>query len=165
MKNQLQVAGFLDNSTVNGPGIRSVIFLAGCNHGCGGCQNKSIQDYTAGTLMSTNQIFLKVGSNKPFIQGVTFSGGEPFDQDFAKLAKQFKQNNLDVWVYTGYTLEELLADEREYIREAFKYIDVIVDGKFETANTHNAPKYAGSSNQRFIFLHKGEVIEVASQYK
>ena len=153
MNSKLQVAGFLDNTTVNGPGLRSAIFLAGCSHNCKGCQNYAIQDYSAGEQKHVKEIIQAVKYNMPYITGVTLSGGEPFDQDISFLLEQLHNLGLNVWVYTGYTYEQLLEDKRPYIKQALQYINTLVDGKFDNTKTDNAPKYAGSINQRFIELN------------
>ena len=156
----LRVAGFYANSTVNGPGVRSVIFLAGCKHNCKGCQNKEIQDYNAGSIALVKDILKGVERNKPYLTGVTISGGEPFDQDISDLAKGLKDLGMNVWVYTGYTIEQLMKSSKDYIPTALQYIDVVVDGKFDITKTDNAPKYVGSTNQRFIYLKNGEIDQI-----
>lgn len=161
----LQVAGFLDNSTVNGPGIRSVIFLSGCYHNCEGCQNACIQSPSVGDCMKVSDLVTRVKENLAYINGVTISGGEPFLQDFTSLVKELKNLGLNVWVYTGYTYEELLSLPTKNIKEELKYIDVIVDGKFDINLTEGAPKYAGSTNQTFVSLENGHLISRDSEYK
>lgn len=83
---------------------------------------------------------------------VTFSGGDPFFQakGFSKLAKELKNKGYNIWCYTGYTIEDILNSKNEAFIELLKNIDVLVDGKFEKDLQKNAPKYAGSSNQRII---------------
>ena len=76
----LRVAGFLDNTMVNGKGIRSALFLSGCNHNCDECQNKEMQNASYGDDIEVEDILNRIKSNMPLIKGVTFSGGEPFEQ-------------------------------------------------------------------------------------
>ena len=91
---------------------------------------------------------------EPFLKGVTFSGGDPFEQadKFAYMAKKFKDNGLSVWSYTGYTYEYILEHKSEHKGwdELIKYLDVLVDGKFEEDKKEDGLKFRGSSNQRII---------------
>lgn len=149
---KLQVAGFLDNSLVNGTGFRAVVFVSGCHHNCDGCHNKAMQDFNYGESVEVEQIFKRIMDNVPIIKGVTFSGGEPFEQakSLICLAKKIKDTKLNLWCYTGYCFEDLLNSKDKNKLTLLNYIDVLVDGKFDKTLTKNAPKYAGSSNQRII---------------
>lgn len=148
----LQIAGFLDNSTVNGKGLRSVLFVSGCKHDCNGCHNKEMQNFHYGDKIELQPLIDRIKHNVPLISGVTFSGGEPFEQskELASLAKQIKKENLNLWCYTGYTFEDLLKSQDENKINLLKQIDVLIDGKFDKSLCTNAPKYAGSKNQRLI---------------
>lgn len=163
----LNVCGMLDNSLVNGKGMRFVLFLAGCPHHCPGCQNMNLQAYDSGEPLSVDAIFKKIEANMPIIDGVTLSGGEPFEQDATELLKMVKSVGLSVWVYTGYTYSELqeLSKTRSYINEMLTYIDVIVDGKFEKDLTEGAPRYVGSTNQHFILLNNGDYVDTLTDYE
>lgn len=160
----IQVAGFLDNSTVNGKGLRSVLFVSGCRHNCLECHNKDMQDFHYGDKLDIYYILRRIKHNVPLINGVTFSGGEPFEQakELALLAKLVKDEHLNLWCYTGYTYEEILKDRNKL--ELLKYIDVLIDGKFEKELTKDARKYTGSSNQRIIdvkeSLKRKEVVQI-----
>lgn len=146
----LRVAGFLDNTMVNGKGIRSALFLSGCNHNCDECQNKEMQDANYGDDVELEDILNRIKSNMPLIKGVTFSGGEPFEQckELAILAKKIEEENLNIWCYTGYSFEELLKDKDKM--NLLKYVDVLIDGKFDKRLKEGAKKYTGSRNQRII---------------
>lgn len=151
----VQVAGFLDNSLVNGKGMRSVLFVSGCRHGCPGCHNKAAQDFCYGDKVHVDRIFNRIEDNVPLISGVTFSGGEPFEQAevLATLARRIKNElKLDIWCYSGYVFEEISARSKENssIRELLECVDVLVDGKFEIENKRDGLKYRGSSNQRVV---------------
>ncbi|WP_035294691.1 anaerobic ribonucleoside-triphosphate reductase activating protein [Clostridium sp. KNHs214] len=148
----IRVAGFLDNSLVNGEGIRSVLFVSGCNHKCVGCHNESMQDFNYGEDVSKEEILSRIKNNVPIIKGVTFSGGEPFEKakKLTELARDVKNLGLNIWCYTGYTFEEILAGKDEDKINLLKSIDVLIDGKFDMNLTEKAPKYAGSRNQRII---------------
>ncbi|KYH34134.1 pyruvate formate-lyase 1-activating enzyme [Clostridium tepidiprofundi DSM 19306] len=162
----MRIAGFLDNSLVNGVGIRSVVFVSGCNHNCDGCHNKEMQDYNYGDEVEIDDVFERIKSNVPLISGVTFSGGEPFDsaKELAILADKVKSIGLNLWCYTGYTYEEILHSDDEAKIILLNKVDVLVDGKFDKNLTEDAPKYVGSSNQRIIDVEKSmyekRVVEV-----
>ncbi|MCY6370020.1 anaerobic ribonucleoside-triphosphate reductase activating protein [Clostridium ganghwense] len=163
---KLQVAGFLDNSTVNGKGLRSALFLSGCKHNCEGCHNKAMQAFDYGERVEVDDILERIKHNVPLINGVTFSGGEPFEQakQLATLAKKVRDEGLNLWCYTGYTFEQILQSGDEHKLELLKYIDVLVDGKFQKDLTEGSCKYAGSKNQRVIdvkeSVNSNNIIEI-----
>ena len=100
----------------------------------------------------------------PLLTGVTFSGGEPWDQaeKFAYIAKKVKELGLNVWSYTGYTYEYILEnkDKRQGFRELLKYVDVLVDGKFQVDKKDSTLKFRGSTNQRIIKLkEKSDILK------
>ena len=103
----LRLAGITEESVVDGPGIRMVIYAQGCPHHCEGCHNPSTWSYD-GELVSVDSLINLITSNH-VLNGITISGGEPFEQDeaFARLAKQVRELGLTVVVYTGYTLEQI----------------------------------------------------------
>lgn len=155
----LKVAGFLDHSTVNGEGFRSTLFLSGCLHNCKNCHNKAMQDLDYGDTLSISSIIEKVKKNLPIIDGITISGGDPFEQsaNLYTLLTQLKNLNLSVWVYTGYTYEYLTTHEN--YRKLLPLIDVLVDGPFIEALKTDSKKYIGSSNQRILSLIDGKIKE------
>ena len=151
MTNTLQVAGFLEHSTVNGEGFRSVLFLSGCPHHCPECHNQEMQSITYGEEVPYWQLLKRIEKVLPLIDGLTLSGGEPFMQaaaliPFVKCVKE--KFNLSIWCYTGYTYEELCKDTLH--QQLLKYIDVLVDGPFIAALKDTNLKYRGSSNQRIL---------------
>lgn len=151
----LQVAGFLDNSMVNGDGLRSVVFLSGCYHNCLGCHNGDMQNPDYGESLDQNKILARIKDNMPIIKGVTISGGEPFLQctSLLPLLKEIRGLGLTSWVYTGYTYDELL-DNPDF-KLLLPWIDVLVEGPFmQDLLSHDFP-YIGSSNQRILQLSKG----------
>lgn len=153
----LQVAGFLEHSTVNGLGLRSVLFLSGCPHNCLGCQNQAMQAYDYGEQTTIDTALTRILKNKPLIDGVTFSGGEPFEQSKAllPLAKKIKAEGLNLWCYTGYTYEQLLLDADK--NALLKQIDVLVDGPFQINYADKNLKFRGSSNQHIYALENGVI--------
>ena len=147
---KIQSAGFLDNSTVNGEGLRSVVFFSGCSHKCKGCHNKAMQDYFYGDAIEINEVMDRIKHNLPLIDGVTISGGDPFSQPegLYQMLKILNQSGINVWVYTGFEYEVV---KLRYL-EILKYIDVLIDGTFDS-NRHEKNShllYRGSDNQRII---------------
>lgn len=165
---KLQVAGFLDNSLVNGPGLRSVVFTSGCNHKCEGCQNAAMQDFSYGEQINISEVYERIKDNIPIIRGVTFSGGEPLEQAAAlsELGSRIKKLGLNLWCYTGYTFEYILNNEenRAGWSGLLSSIDVLIDGKFEKDKCDSGLKYRGSSNQRIIdvkeSLKEGKIVTI-----
>lgn len=153
---QLKVAGFAKNSIVDGPGIRYVIFTQGCYHKCEGCQNPQTHNHNEGKLIDINEILDEIlGST--MIEGVTFSGGEPFLQAdaLAELAVQIKRadKNLSIICYTGYTYEELTKIIESGVLSYFKLlsnVDYLIDGRFEQDKASLNCNWRGSTNQRII---------------
>lgn len=153
----LQVAGFLDHSTVNGEGFRSVLFLSGCPHYCPGCHNEIMQHYDYGESIKISDIISRIIKNASLIDGVTLSGGEPFEQSKAllPLLKCLKNMPFSIWAYTGYTYEALInyPDKARLLA----YIDVLVDGPYIESLRDDHLKFCGSSNQRILKLYHGEI--------
>ena len=148
---------------VDGPGFRTSIYCAGCNHQCPGCHNPQSWDFNGGREMSTAELMHIIMAD-PFAN-VTFSGGDPMYQaaGFAELARAVHEHsNKDIWCYTGYTgftFESLINDDQ---RELLEQIDVLVDGPFIEKQRDPDLLFRGSSNQRLIdvqaSLYAGEVI-------
>ena len=155
----INVAGLLKNSLCNGPGLRYVLFVQGCPHHCEGCQNKHTWDFNNKNYYSIEDIVKDIEEEIPLIKGVTFSGGEPFEQakELYLLGKEIKKLNLSLMCYSGYTLDEILKSNDKDKLNLLSIIDILIDGKFEKENTDNHIKYAGSNNQVMYFLNKGEI--------
>jgi anaerobic ribonucleoside-triphosphate reductase activating protein len=153
---KLQIGGFLDNSLVNGDGIRAVVFVSGCIHNCENCQNEFMQDFNYGDTTSIHDIVQKIKNNMPIIKGVTFSGGEPFESAVAlsKLSEEIRDLGLNIWCYSGYTFEEIIHIGDSDKLKLLRLIDVLIDGKFDETLKIGASKYTGSSNQRIIDVQK-----------
>ena len=164
----MKILGIHRNSVVDGPGIRDVIFFAGCEHHCKGCFSPESWNRDKGYDLSVNDII----SELDIRNNVTISGGDPFHKnnrdDLSKLVCYLKTlEGKNIWVYTGYTIEELLNDSESgdlAVRLALSYIDVVVDGKFHEDEKDLTIKYRGSRNQRIIDVskttHEGKVVEL-----
>ena len=150
---EIRICGIENDSIVDGPGIRLTVFAQGCVHNCKDCHNPQSHDINGGYLISAEEILNKIKSN-PLLDGVTFSGGEPFLQPeaFYFLAKEIHKLGLDIIAYTGYTYEELLSDEKMSL--LLFECDLIVDGRFEADKKSVDLQFKGSSNQRVIDVKK-----------
>ncbi|MDF2607892.1 MAG: nrdG [Bacillales bacterium] len=149
-KKTARVMNIIHDSIVDGPGLRTVIFFAGCEHRCKGCHNPESWNYQNGSEMNVEQIISEIEANP--ITNVTFSGGDPFFQadvvtDIAKLVKDLGRN---LWVYTGYTLEQIQYNDR--YSDLLKYIDVLVDGPFIESEKDYSLDFRGSRNQKIHYL-------------
>lgn len=151
----LRIAGITDESVVDGPGIRMVIYTQGCPHHCPGCHNPETHDPQGGSVVDTDKLLAIIRQAKgKLIRGVTFSGGEPFLQAraLAVLAKAVKAEGLDVVTYSGYYLEQLLvqAARHQEIRDLLSHTDILVDGPYVAALRDLRLAFRGSRNQRLI---------------
>ncbi|MCI7767469.1 MAG: anaerobic ribonucleoside-triphosphate reductase activating protein [Oscillospiraceae bacterium] len=154
---ELRIAGITDDSIVDGPGIRLTVFVQGCPHSCEGCHNPQTHDFSAGYVISTEDIMDKIVSN-PLLDGVTFSGGEPFCQAKAlsRLGSMIREKGLDIITFSGYTYEFLKAnaDGENCYNDLLKVSDYLVDGPFILAERSIDLRFRGSANQRIIDLKK-----------
>lgn len=155
---KLRIAGTVAESIVDGPGFRFTIFTQGCPHHCEGCHNPQTHDFNGGVLVDTDDLFNEIIKDR-LLDGVTFSGGDPFCQckPLAELARKIRAYDgfitpLNIISYTGYTYEYLIANANEEngYMELLKELDYLVDGPFVLAKRSLELKFMGSSNQRFI---------------
>ena len=161
----MKIAGTIQDSIVDGPGLRFVVFTQGCPHACPGCHNPETHDINGGEEKAVEEIIAEMRKN-PLTDGLTLSGGEPFLQarDCAALAIAAKSDGLNVWAYSGWTYEQLcgMAQDDADINALLSLIDVLVDGRFEEAKRSLGLRFRGSSNQRLIDVRKtldsGEVV-------
>lgn len=149
----LQINGLIEESIVDGPGLRFVIFTQGCPHHCLGCHNPQTHNLKGGTYMDTDMLLQKIDKN-PLLDGVTFSGGEPFLQAkaLAYLAEKLHRRGLSVMTYTGYTLEALKSQRDTDVDQLLLQTDTLVDGPFILEKRNTTLPFRGSENQRIIAL-------------
>jgi len=164
---EIRLAGIVNDSIVDGPGLRMTVFTQGCCWHCAGCHNQQTWDLNGGYFEDTEAIIQKMKSN-PLLSGITLSGGEPFLQEEACvcLAKAAHQLGLNVWVYTGFTWEKLMENDHPLLRDT----DVLVDGPFLRNKRSLDLAFRGSSNQRIIDVQRtinadsGKIIEYTTDW-
>ncbi len=145
---KLRVLKILYGTSVDGVGLRTSIYCAGCRNHCEGCHNQQSWDEQGGEEMAVEELFHLIeeaGMN------VTFTGGDPMlhPEGFLCLARLIKeQTDKTIWCYTGYTFEEVMADPER--RELLEYTDVLVDGRFVLAERDLSLRFRGSRNQRLV---------------
>lgn len=140
---------------LNGQGLRVVLWVSGCNHRCDECQNTITWDVNNGVEFDEDaEKELLDDLKKNYVEGVTFSGGDPLHtqnrDEITRLAKKIKDEfpSKDIWLYTGYLWEEIKD------LEIVKYIDVLVDGPFKKEVKDVKLHWKGSANQRVIDVKK-----------
>lgn len=169
------ISGICYESIVDGPGIRTAIFMSGCTHACPGCHNPLAQDPCAGTVADdymVQQIANNIRNNC-LINGITLTGGDPLFNPEAtyhflyslrnKIGERWK--DLTVWMYTGDIAEHFLWDNRQsnFLQLLLSFVDVVVDGPFVQELADKRLPFKGSSNQRIIdvpkSLHSHNIVE------
>lgn len=155
----IKVAGIVEESIVDGPGIRFVVFVQGCNHKCKGCHNSHTQDFSGGEYMSLESIIQKIIDN-PLLDGVTLSGGEPFEQaeTVSILAQGLKSLDYNVITYSGYTYEKIKEKALNYDSwlRLIENTDILIDGRFEIEKRNLKLNFRGSENQRIVDVKASE---------
>ncbi len=149
---RLQVAALLPRSLVNGPGTRAVLWVQGCPFACPGCCNPDFRPFAGGTTMTVTEAAGLLLA-EPDIEGVTFSGGEPFSQAaaLAKLAAQARDVGKGVVIFTGYAGAELQASPDPGHQALLAQADLLIAGPYQASNPANHPLLA-SANQELVFL-------------
>ncbi len=155
---KLRVLKIVEGTSVDGPGLRTSIYFAGCRHRCEGCHNPQSWDSKGGVEMSIESI-LRVIEENDF--NVTFSGGDPMEQcdKLIPLAKAIKDTlRKTIWCYTGYTWAEIC--QSSLFMQLMEYVDVLVDGRFELSKKDSSLLFCGSSNQHLIDTKTGDLISL-----
>lgn len=158
-----RIAGIINNSVVDGPGLRTAIFFSGCRRHCRGCHNPEAQDFNYGKEYTEDDIDqMLILARNVGDSGITLTGGhplEPENYEFAhEVVKKAKEYNLNVWLYTGYVFEQIPIMYMDLI----SLCDVVVDGPFVENLKSNDCLYRGSTNQRLINIKetfdRGEIV-------
>lgn len=149
----LRLLNVFKETIVDGVGLRYSLYFSGCSHKCPGCHNVCSWNENNGEIITyekLHKIATEINENV-LLDGITISGGDPLynPKDMEKVLKYLKEKTgKNIWLYTGYTLEEVKADEKR--RKCLKYIDVLVDGRFVKELYDPNLKFIGSKNQRII---------------
>ena len=151
---EIRIAGTVDDSIVDGPGIRYTVFVQGCSHHCPGCHNPHTHDFAGGRVVDTEEIVAQLRGN-PLLDGLTLSGGEPMEQaaECAALAEAVHALGGNVWVYTGWRYEALVQGADPARLRLLAAADVLVDGPYVEAERSLELRWRGSRNQRLIDLN------------
>ena len=154
--NPLRLSGVVRQSIVDGPGLRFVVFTQGCPHDCPGCHNPQTHDFAGGYESSVENLLTEYDKN-PLLRGITLSGGEPFCQGvylphLVNLAQAVRARGGDVYSFSGYTFEELLAlaEENGDIMALLRELDVLIDGRYIAKQRDLTLRFRGSANQRVL---------------
>ena len=138
---------------VDGVGLRYSLYFAGCSHACPGCHNEYSWNPKHGNILTYEKLeeIAKEINENTLLDGITISGGDPLFNpvEMLKVLKFLKEKTKkNIWLYTGYTLEQVREDELR--RKCLEYVDVLVDGRFVKELYDPNLKFRGSSNQRII---------------
>ncbi|MCW2278869.1 anaerobic ribonucleoside-triphosphate reductase activating protein [Heliophilum fasciatum] len=161
---KLRIAGLVPESIVDGPGVRFTVFVQGCYRSCPGCHNPDTQDPAGGREVTIEEVLMMIRQGTSYLSGVTFSGGEPFEQaaTLALLADEVKAMGLHIVVYSGYRWEELQL--REDAMMLLRRCDWLIDGPYREEERDLAIAFRGSRNQRIVdvasSLRQGRVVTV-----
>ena len=152
---KIRIAALVNDSIVDGPGLRYAVYTQGCLHHCKGCHNPQTHDINGGYETDTEDIWREISEN-PLLSGITFSGGDPLLQPrpLAELAKKAVEEGLSVWCYTGWVWEDLLKKNDPDIMALLNHIDVLVDGPFLSEQRTLELPFRGSKNQRLIDVQR-----------
>ena len=147
----MRIANTVNDSIVDGFGLRFTVFTQGCPHHCPGCHNPDTHDPAGGREVSLEELTAQLGKN-PLLNGLTLSGGEPFAQAAAcaELARQAHAMGLTVWTYSGYLFEHLRDKGDPDWTALLEATDVLVDGPFLQGEKSYELRFRGSRNQRLI---------------
>lgn len=149
MSKPLRIVRIVEGTSVDGPGLRTSIYFAGCRHECPGCHNPQTWDFSAGDNMSAEEVMDIVRRNG---FNVTFTGGDPLYSaaDLLPLAMAIKDEGYTLWCYTGFVYEDIT--DHAMLR-LLDYVDVLIDGPYIAALRDTTLHFRGSSNQRIIELN------------
>ena len=152
---KIRIAALVNDSIVDGPGLRYAVYTQGCLHHCKGCHNPQTHDINGGYETDTEDIWREISEN-PLLSGITFSGGDPLLQPrpLTELAKKAGEEGLSIWCYTGWVWEDLLRKNDPDIMALLNEIDVLVDGPFLSEQRTLELPFRGSKNQRLIDVQR-----------
>ena len=162
---KIKVSSVINDSIVDGPGIRLAVFTQGCIHNCPSCHNPQTHDINGGKETTTERI-IEVMAENPLLDGVTLTGGDPFVQakECSEIAKGAHNLGLNVWTYTGYTYEQILNSGNKDFLSLLGNTDVLIDGPFILSERSLNLKFKGSKNQRVIDMKKTRETGIITEF-
>lgn len=164
----IRISGTANDSIVDGPGIRYVIFTQGCPHHCPGCHNPQTHEMSGGEITDTQAIIEEFRKN-PLLDGITLSGGEPFcqPQPLCEIAEAAVSYGLNIVTYTGYTFEQLLEKSESdiFIPKLLLLTDLLIDGRFVKEQKTLDEAFKGSANQRILDCKKSFEQRIAIEWE
>lgn len=154
---ELKLAGFLARSSVNGPGIRAVVWVQGCPIRCSGCFNSRLLSFSGGRTVQPGDLAEKILALDN-IDGVTFSGGEPFAQaaPLAELGTLLRSSGLSVVTFTGFTWDQIISKDRRSWRRLLSVTDLLIAGPFVNRTVMTMDSSPAHTGKRGIWLCEGE---------
>lgn len=166
----MNICGYIPESINEGIGLRAVVFISGCRHGCPGCFSPHTWSFQAGepfTKRRQEELLAEMAAN-PLLEGLTIAGGDPFfsaDEvaDFVECVR-IRLPHFSIWAYTGYTWEQLFSEPNKYLK-LLSVCDVLIDGRFVQELRDVSLRYRGSSNQRLIDVPASLIQQQAIDWK
>lgn len=161
----IRINSYIPITDVEGVGTRFAIWVQGCSIHCKGCANSHMWNKEGGTLYNTDDLINLIKSYKNRVEGVTFLGGEPLEQIEAvtEISKAVQEIGLSVIVFTGYEYSAF-KDNKDF-KELIKYVDILIDGRYEQDKADYSRAWVGSSNQKYYFLSDRYDKSVITEYK
>lgn len=164
----IRLSGVLYDSLADGEGVRVALYFSGCKHHCPGCHNPSTHNFSAGWIVTSQELDEIVAeiNKRPYLSGITLTGGDPLYRPYqlnacVEYILKRVERPLTVWLYTGFCWEDGI-----YHEDVMRHIDVVVDGPFIQEQADKRLVYKGSLNQRIIDVKKslaaGEVVLYAA---
>lgn len=162
---KIKINSYIPITNTEGPNTRFAIWTQGCSIKCPGCANKHMWDKNKGVEYDCRKIIELIASYKDKIEGITFLGGEPLDQIEAiiEISKTVQQMGLTVMVFTGYEFKNLKKNKN--FQTLVKYIDILIDGKFEKDKLDYSRPWLGSTNQNYYFFTEKYNEEIIKNFK
>lgn len=161
----IRINSYIPITRTEGPNARFCIWVQGCSLQCNGCANTAMWDKKGGTVYKVEELIDLIKSYKDKIEGITFLGGEPLEQIEAvtEISKAVQKMGLSVLVFTGYKYSEL--SKRKEFKELTKYIDILIDGRYEEDKQDFSRPWVGSSNQNYYFFSDRYNESIITKYK
>lgn len=150
----INVAAFLKDTDVVGPGTRDALWVQGCSIGCHGCANSVFQPHEQRRLLTVDTFLNHFRHRRGVINGISVLGGEPTEQaaSVARLLEGVQELGLTTVVFTGRIYEELLKVPDSFIQRLLAATDLLIDGPFIQSQCDPSLRWRGSRNQRLIYL-------------